>query len=318
MNNKCNYYYDIQGSFKKVCVVEKFQSLAELAVTTAMMTTLATTAAPKFSGVGEGSKEKKTMSVIDKIIKSANNFYNYKVTTEGRGRFPGQLTHDSAVGGYLDEASLQISLDLFENYESSEGSKWASVFGTKNKNTSMPKGALVSTSEDTNEADVSGMPPAAAKTATSVCENSIACKNAAKAANLKIGGAGYSFEGDYGTKGCYTYSSTEYNNHAYFGTGGNDAQRSKAPKRPKIRIHCTNDDATEAASIGSAFDAAPQAGAEEFLNGFGGNARKSPFQDGHYIYAVLPGGGAGQSSFSPILYVADLESPKNFNKKLQP
>ena len=32
------------------------QSLAEFAVTTAMMATLATTAAPKFSGVGEGAK----------------------------------------------------------------------------------------------------------------------------------------------------------------------------------------------------------------------------------------------------------------------
>ena len=195
-------------------MVEKFQSLAEFAVTTAMHATLATTAAPKFSGVGEGAKEKKTLSVIDKIIKSANNFYNNKVTTEGRGRFPGQLKYDSAVGGYLDEASLKKSLDLFQTYNSSEGSKWASVFGTKNKNTSMPKGALVSTSEDTNEADVSG--------------------------------------------------------------------------------------------------------AEEFLNEFDGNALKSPFQDGHYIYAVLPGGGSGQSSFSPILYVADLESPKNFYKKLQP
>jgi len=42
------------------------QSLAEFAVTTAMMATLATTAAPKFSGVGEGAKEKKTLADIDK------------------------------------------------------------------------------------------------------------------------------------------------------------------------------------------------------------------------------------------------------------
>ena len=53
-----------------------------------MMATLATTVSPKFSGVGEGAKEKKTMADIDKIVKSANNFYNSKVTTEGRGRFP--------------------------------------------------------------------------------------------------------------------------------------------------------------------------------------------------------------------------------------
>ena len=44
----------------------KGQSLAEFAVTTAMMATLATTAAPKFSGVGEGAKEKKTLADIDK------------------------------------------------------------------------------------------------------------------------------------------------------------------------------------------------------------------------------------------------------------
>ena len=55
------------------------QSLAEFAVTTAMMATLATTAAPKFSGVGEGAKEKKTLADIDKILKSANNFYKSKV-----------------------------------------------------------------------------------------------------------------------------------------------------------------------------------------------------------------------------------------------
>ena len=59
-------------------------------------------------------------------------------------------------------------------------------------------------------------------------------------------------------------------------------------------------------------------GAEEFLDQFGGNPVGSPFQDGHYIYAVIPGGGSGAGSYAPILYVADLENPSNFNKKLQP
>ena len=59
-------------------------------------------------------------------------------------------------------------------------------------------------------------------------------------------------------------------------------------------------------------------GAEEFLAEFGGNPIGSPFQDGHYIYAVIPGGGSGAGSYSPILYVADLENPSNFKKKLQP
>ena len=38
-------------------------------------------------------------------------------------------------------------------------------------------------------------------------------------------------------------------------------------------------------------------GAEEFLNEFGGNAIKSPFQDGHYIYSVVAGGGSGEEVF---------------------
>ena len=93
------------------------QSLAEFAVTTAMMATLATTAAPKFSGVGEGAKEKKTLADIDKIMKSANNFYNAKVTSEGRGRFPGQVKYNESVpdnGGYANEDLLIESINLFE------------------------------------------------------------------------------------------------------------------------------------------------------------------------------------------------------------
>jgi len=200
---------------------KKGQSLAEFAVTTAMMATLATTAAPKFSGVGEGAKEKKTMNSIDKVLKSANNFYNEKVTTEGRGRFPGQVKYNESVpdgGGYLDQTACLSSLDLFETYESSEASNWGSVFGTQTGQATVPTGSSVNTSEDP---DVDG-------------------------------------------------SFTE------------------------------------------------TVGAEEFLNEFGGNAIKSPFQDGHYIYTVIAGGGSGDNSYSPVVFIADLESPKNFNKKLQP
>ena len=51
---------------------------------------------------------------------------------------------------------------------------------------------------------------------------------------------------------------------------------------------------------------------------FANNAIKSPFQDGHYIYTVIAGSGSGTSSIAPIIYVADLESPRSFNKNLQP
>ena len=209
-------------SIKRYLKSTSGNTLAEFAVTTAMMTTLATTAAPKFSGVGEGAKEKKTLADIDKIVKSANNFYNTKVTEEGRGRFPGQIKYDEQIGGYALDTLLQQGVAAFTSYNDEEGSNWVSVFGTTTKNAAgddlIPSGHSISPSEDDN-------------------------------------------------------------------------------KDGSFDIH---------------------SGAEEFLAEFGGNPIGSPFQDGHYIYAVIPGGGSGASSYSPILYVADLENPSNFNKKLQP
>ena len=242
--------------FKKV----DGQSLAEFAVTTAMMATLATTAAPKFSGVGEGAKEKKTLADVDKILKSANNFYNAKVTSDGRGRFPGQYKYDDPVptgGGYtyntdpasgdvqdqsiaelavktavqgLLDADGNVSTDpTFTTYtNTTDAPKWASVFGTNNPDALVPE-----ISQGVNAA----------------------------------------------------ISNVEDPQTAYYNNG--------------------------------TFDAISRGG-EEFLEGFGGEAIKSPFQDGHYIYTVVAGAGSGTQSVAPIIFVADLESPMSFWKKLQP
>ena len=59
------------------------------------------------------------------------------------------------------------------------------------------------------------------------------------------------------------------------------------------------------------------AGHDDWQYKFGGNALLSPFQDGHYIYVVIPGSGSGESAEPPILYIADAESPKYLNKLLQ-
>ena len=59
-------------------------------------------------------------------------------------------------------------------------------------------------------------------------------------------------------------------------------------------------------------------GGEEFLNAFSGNTITSPFQDGHYIYAVIPGGGTGLNHYPPTIYVADLENPSAFNAVYTP
>tara|TARA_B100000927_G_scaffold213064_1_gene173560 strand:+ start:14 stop:721 length:708 start_codon:yes stop_codon:yes gene_type:complete len=231
--------------FKKLKNVNG-QSLAEFAVTTAMMATLATTAAPKFSGVGEGAKEKKTLADIDKILKAANNFYNTEVTESGRGRFPGQSKFDQNVpenGGYgytengTDIAAMEaaIAADLtaedanFLSYNSSVASKWVSVFGFDN-----PDAAVLAA----NQSQVS--------------------------LNRTEDPEGGTYPGEVG------------------------------------------------------YDLSVGNGSEEFLDLFGGEAIKSPFQDGHYIYTVVGGSGSGAQSSPPIIFVADLESPANFFKKLQP
>ncbi|SVD23556.1 uncharacterized protein METZ01_LOCUS376410, partial [marine metagenome] len=51
---------------------------------------------------------------------------------------------------------------------------------------------------------------------------------------------------------------------------------------------------------------------------FGGSTLASAYQDGHFIYVVIPGGGSGDFSFSPVLFVADLENPSDFNSVLEP
>ena len=102
-------------SFIRKLKSRKGNSLAEFAVTTAMMATLATTAAPKFGAVGAGAKEKKTMANIDKILTVANNYYNQTLSEEGKGRFPGQEKYDVAVGGVdLSEgASTDETLEAY-------------------------------------------------------------------------------------------------------------------------------------------------------------------------------------------------------------
>lgn len=75
-------------------------SLAEFATVSALMATLAATAAPKLSEVSEGTKAQKTMNEIDKLLTQAKNFYQDTADIEGRGRFPGQDKYDEPVGGY--------------------------------------------------------------------------------------------------------------------------------------------------------------------------------------------------------------------------
>ena len=59
-------------------------------------------------------------------------------------------------------------------------------------------------------------------------------------------------------------------------------------------------------------------GAADFVKNFGNSGIKSPFQDGAYIYLVIPGSGSGTSAQAPVIIVADVENPSELHKTLTP
>ena len=78
-------------------------SLAEFAVTMAIMATLATTAAPAFSRIGEGAKAKQTKANLEKITKASQMWYNQQVEVYGMGKFPSQSHRTSSIGVLIDD-----------------------------------------------------------------------------------------------------------------------------------------------------------------------------------------------------------------------
>jgi len=59
-------------------------------------------------------------------------------------------------------------------------------------------------------------------------------------------------------------------------------------------------------------------GENEWNNLFGDEVLGSTFQDGHYVYAVVAGGGTGADVYPPTIYVVDIESAVDFNNVLMP
>ena len=211
-------------------------SLAEFATTTALMATLAATAAPKLSEMSEGTKAEKSMNEIDKILTQARNFYQTTADTEGRGRFPGQDKFDVRVGEYgsarnanaatalaaaiTAQNTLLTELAAMNVWNHATGAKWRSVFGTTN-----------------------------------------VAKDAAQDTGGKV-------EDD-----TYTTCGT----------------------CPGSKL-----------------------GHEDWLDLFGGNTLVSKYQDGHFAYAVVPGGGSGTETFPPVMYVVDMENASDFNNVIEP
>lgn len=212
-------------------IIKKFKSrkgnsLAEFAVTTAMMATLATTAAPKFAGIGEAAKEKKTLANIDRIMAAANNHYMGTLETEGRGRFPGQTKYSIKVGG----------VDL------SEGQRTNEVLDDWIKNI-LP--------------------------------------------NLQT------IEDDLGSYFVYVFAGSSTDEDALSAGIINDG------------ANVTYDTDTPFAN-------------EEFRFQFATRMVDSPYQDGGYIFLVIPGSGTGTLAEPPALIVADMENPARLHRILVP
>ena len=162
------------------------------------------------------------MNNIDKIIQSANNYYNAKLDEEGRGRFPGQTKYDSKVGGYdlPTDTDTDMALEMFvetvlNNYDGYTDDLSAFVY-------------VFSTAADDQDA----------------------------------------IQGDW-----------------------------------------------QNISSSVVYDVD---GATDFVELFGNNGMSSPFQDGAYIYLVIPGSGSGSSSQAPAIIVADVENPTELHKTLVP
>ena len=58
--------------------------------------------------------------------------------------------------------------------------------------------------------------------------------------------------------------------------------------------------------------------ANEWDHLFSDDILKSSFQDGHYVYTVIAGGGTGVEVYPPVIFVADVESVRDFNNLLAP
>ena len=58
--------------------------------------------------------------------------------------------------------------------------------------------------------------------------------------------------------------------------------------------------------------------AGEWSGLFGDEELGSTFQDGHYAYTVVAGGGTGSDVYPPVLYVVDIENAVDFNNVLEP
>ena len=268
----------LKNIYKKISST-KGASLAEFATTTALMATLAATASPKLSEMAESGKSQKTIDNIDKIIQQGQQFYQDTADAEGRGRFPGQGKFDMVVGGQNHGTREEYAQNGYPVLQEQEF--WdieEALFGYWDWETDGWSGGAFDN-----------------------FESSLA------SSWLSVFGLMY-------------YEDPNAGLDAY--DGGSFASEmnleNRRPQNHQLHADDQPDDQNSDCSNCQGNASYTASGHTEWLNLFGNEVINSPFQDGHYIYRVVPGYGSGDMTVPPILYVADLENPANYHQIIQP
>ena len=103
------------------------------------------------------------------------------------------------------------------------------------------------------------------------------------------------------------------------GLGTTDGWRDYDAEHTNVWVSCfgtSNADATLPEGVTGVID--NTVGVEEWKDLVGGETLSSKFQDGHYVYTVVAGGGSGTDVYPPVLFVGDIENMTHFNNVLEP
>ena len=139
--------------------------------------------------------------------------------------------------------------------------------------------------------------------------------------NVQVGGTAYD-NSDATTNGTASAHANSMAHHTDvlndLGLADSDGwqQYDDAPQNEWASVFGTSGMAT--GTQGVIDDAGDMVGSDEWLPLFGEEVLSSRFQDGHYAYTVVAGGGSGDDVFPPVLYVVDVENAVDFNNVLEP
>jgi hypothetical protein len=306
------------------------------------MATLAATAAPKLSEMSEGTKAEKSRNEIDKIIKQAGQFYQDMADEEGRGRFPGQSKFNKQVGGgtydntdassdgtddalgfalthtrlILEDLRLYGSGDGWQKYNVQPKNNWVSVFGI----TTQAEADADLEDDITNDDVYAGKGVADCPDCSAEWTPLFGDEVLESKFNEPVGGARDYDGADASTSGTNTALSNAQLHHddilddLGLRNGDGWQKYSVDPKNDWVSVFGTSNgmaSGTEGVSNCAGCSA-------EWLPLFGDEVLESRFQDGHYAYTVVAGGGSGNDVFPPVLYVVDVENAVDFNSVLEP